>query len=609
MRRRLRAAVQFLLAEPAMQGAGDLDRLLRIIVVAKANSDRMYAASSTAAELGRWAGVGASSIDQALARQRAAGTLITRQRRAATGVIGLDVGIPAMIDARRAGDLRHPLALQRRELAVLLRLLEVLFAPGWRHADRAATPGGVLVGRTGRGAATDRLGLLLLALEARSDGTVRLCGGRVDQRRGRSAVTLARLLGCTPDGAAKVLTRLQQHGALELIRRATKSGLLGRGGIRIPVVAAGPSVPRAVPRPDTKGCDDRPGAATRGTTPPQGASSQVSPSGAAAVRAIAERSAAEDLHAPHAVAADVPETDEVVEGFSGEAENGVLTVAGGARAHARIPAPQGGRSDERCPGEPSGALRAENPMSNRSSSVGPGRALIAPAGLVTAPVREVLAEIAPLVDRLDERERRVASQAVARVLRVRASADLIDHLVARLAPMSFDGPPEDRGVIRSPLAWFLSQLPQVTVCGECGRTLHGAPGHFGNCDHCAAGPAAAATGVCPGCGRYAEIFAMGECAGCEHESAITASSDRAVRRAATAGAAPREAAEVAAAVRRAAAEAAEAAEAAGAQPAFVRLAARLAADTFALPTQSPGRHLRMVAPASGSERGEPLAFR
>ncbi|MFB8291288.1 hypothetical protein [Kitasatospora purpeofusca] len=597
MRRRLRTAVHYLLAEPEMQGAGDLDRLLRIIVVAKANSQRMCAASSTAAELGRWAGVGASSIDQALARQRKAGTLVSRQRRGVAGVIGLDVGVPAMIGAKRSGDLRHPLTLQRRELAVFLRLLEVLFAPGWRHADRPDTPGGVLAERRGRGAATDRLALLLLALEARSDGSVRMCGGRIDERRGRSAATLARLLGCTPDGAAKVLGRLQQHGAIELVRRSTRSGLLGRGRILVPAVVG--ASPLSVVAPHGPTPTERPGSADREIPARQAAKSQARRARTAVGPLIAHQPAAADLHAPHAASAVVPESAEVSGGNSGEAEIGVPAVAGGARARARVPAPRVSAGDERSAGEPLDALRAENCQPSRSSSStetrrGPGRTV----ELTSAPVLSVMAEIAPLVDRLDPREHRVAAQAITRVLRVRTAADLGRHLVARLAPMSFDGPRDDRGVIKSPLAWLLSQLPQVTACGNCGRTFHGSPSHFGTCDQCAAGPSAGAVhGICPGCGRRGELFAGGDCAGCEHESAVTAAAELAVQRALRSGATARDATESGASVRRAAAAAAEAAAAAGAHPAFARLAARLAADTHGLPGL-PAPRSRMVASAS-----------
>ncbi|MGW7594334.1 hypothetical protein ACWGK9_35125, partial [Streptomyces rubiginosohelvolus] len=103
------------------------------------------------------------------------------------------------------GGAGHPLNLSKKEYATLLRLVEAVMAPGWKHRDGRVTPAGLIGARTGRGAATDRLALLLLALEARETGRVRQCGGVVDSKRGRAAVTVARLLGCSASAGERVL--------------------------------------------------------------------------------------------------------------------------------------------------------------------------------------------------------------------------------------------------------------------------------------------------------------------------------------------------------------------------------------------------------------------
>ncbi|MEV7928591.1 hypothetical protein [Kitasatospora sp. NPDC088779] len=339
MRLRLRAAVHAVLRSPTTTRLNDTDRLLRIVTIAKAELARTCATTSAAPELARWLGVSASAVHQSLARQRAASTLVTRQRfREAGTVQGLLVGVPEQIAALRAGDRLHPLALDRPALATLLRLIERLFGPGWHHRDGRETPPGLLASRTGRGAPTDRLALLLLVLEARPDGRVRLCSGRVC-KRGRAAATLARLLGnnCTPAGAAGVLQRLQSADTIRLVRWATRSQLHQRSAIVVPNVVEDWATLKAARRRASVSQGTTGAAVTRprrrsAATPPQ-----VAGPGLPGSAEFAENCAGEALHASHAGHRGSPGQADVADGVSGEAETGAPTIAGGARAHARKP--------------------------------------------------------------------------------------------------------------------------------------------------------------------------------------------------------------------------------------------------------------------------------
>ncbi|MFI7103225.1 hypothetical protein ACIBK8_28195 [Streptomyces sp. NPDC050161] len=120
----------------------------------------------------------------------------------------------------------HPLNLAKQEFATLLRLLEAVMAPGWTRRDGRVTPAGLLGTRTDRGAATDRLALLLLVLEARESGRVRQCGGAVGTKRGRAAA-VARLLGCTASAGghrAAAAPGGESHGVREGARVGSVPG-------------------------------------------------------------------------------------------------------------------------------------------------------------------------------------------------------------------------------------------------------------------------------------------------------------------------------------------------------------------------------------------------
>ncbi|MFE1776018.1 hypothetical protein [Streptomyces sp. NPDC059008] len=239
MRTRLLGAVRALVTVPALASASDAARLASVVLTAKATIRDGYRTVIWAEELGRWLGVSQSQVAHTvLPELRRAGVLGSKVVTNAAGhTTGLECWVVPMYRAQQAGDRRHALALSRVELAVLLRLCEVLFGPGWAPKDREPVPAGLLAGRRGRGAATDRLGLLLMVLSTGSAGWLQLCPGAVDMSRGRPAATVARLLGCSPAGGAKVLSRLQKQGVAEVVRRETASGLSGKSRVRLVPVA------------------------------------------------------------------------------------------------------------------------------------------------------------------------------------------------------------------------------------------------------------------------------------------------------------------------------------------------------------------------------------
>ena len=240
MRTRLLAAVRALLSDPGLKGADDPVRLAAVVLMAKAKVATDYSARITATELGRWIGLKKSRVAHHVVPElRERGVLGSNETTNAAGwMTGLECWVVPMYRAQHGGDRRHALALSKVELIVLLKLIEALFAPGWTHEGGRVTPAGMLADRTGRGAATDRLGLLLMVLSSNSKGWLQLCSGSVDTERGRPAATVARLLGCSPAAGAKVLSRLEeQQDVLSVDRRETASGLHARSRVRLLPVA------------------------------------------------------------------------------------------------------------------------------------------------------------------------------------------------------------------------------------------------------------------------------------------------------------------------------------------------------------------------------------
>ncbi|WP_158714223.1 hypothetical protein [Kitasatospora aureofaciens] len=471
MRQRLVAAVQAAIGGGA-SGLPDTDRLLRVVTIAKAELARNCATSSTAAELGRWLGVSASAVQQSLTRQRQAGTIVTRPRVADNGrVVGLFVGVPEQIAAHGGRDASHPLFLDRATLATFLRVLEYLFAPGWRHADGTVTQPGLLADQKGKGAPSARLAMLLLTLQAGANGRVRLCGGRVDSR-GRPAATLARLLGgrWTSAGAAGVLRRLQSCDAICLIRARTRSGLRNRSRIVIRDVAA-----HWRPARSTCAANAAPDRPLRRRHSP--ASSLATGSDARRRPGDADNAAAGHLHASHAqVAGDGSEAD-VAGGFSGAAEMGVPAVAGGARARASDRRSRAGA----LPGLE--AFAGEDRVLPEPELPAQGLRKRAPKLLLSETVHRVLREVPLLLARMNPWEQREVARAAGAA--VWAADGDVDRVVRRLRLRY--GTAEN---ITSPYGW-------LTKRGLVNRSDCGQPG-------CESGTEVATGARCVPCGYIAE---------------------------------------------------------------------------------------------------------
>ena len=332
MRMRLLAAVQALLADPAVAGLKDAARLAAVVLYAKSRAPQGREddnqTSIWGAELGRWLGMKVSTVHhQVLPPLRVSGALRTRVVTDAEGhPTGLDCLVMPLWTARKRGGLSDPLALSRAELATLLRLIEALFGPGWTPKGKEPIPPGLLAGRTGRGAATDRLGLLLMVLTTRASGGLQLCGGSVKAREGRGAATLARLLGCSPSGARKVLARLTEVGVVTRQRRATTTRMNGSGKVMLlPVARAHGRVPEVVQDPGAV-LSQRSGGAVgdHASREAAGAPGTSGPShaGGAAGPGDLERPGGAELHAGHASVVTPVFPQQLSCGFSGEGRGG-----------------------------------------------------------------------------------------------------------------------------------------------------------------------------------------------------------------------------------------------------------------------------------------------
>ncbi|MFE5200973.1 hypothetical protein ACFQ93_46125 [Streptomyces sp. NPDC056601] len=480
MRGRLLAAVRALVASPALAGVSAGARLASVVLTAKAKVRDDYETSIWAAELGRWLGVSQSTVAHTvLPELRRAGMLGSKVATNAFGhATGLECWVVPMYQAQKAGDRRHALALSRSELAVLLSLIEVLFGPGWAPKDKAPVPAGLLAGRTGRGAATDRLGLLLMVLTTGSAGWLQLCPGAVDTDRGRPAATVARLLGCTAAAGAKVLKRLQEHGVADVVRQETGSGLHARSRVRlVPVAEAHGVAVREARRAASAAFSDLAVTASgdlesceTGETPVM---TGVEGVGQGEIAGSADLAATAQHHALHA---------------SVVTPDGSLALSGGFSGEGR--GRSGDLPDRACVREDGGPLRGEQPKKSAvvegvKSGRGPvagapvrivdgagqgrqqrGRVPLPPEDLraVLAPVDLVWARLdRPAARRLVEAATRSELEQVAGFAgRTDASKVLADRLTRRLEDqMRLYGP------IKDPVGWLIGRgLPQRQLCAE-----------------------------------------------------------------------------------------------------------------------------------------------
>ncbi|MGV4985812.1 GIY-YIG nuclease family protein [Streptomyces sp. NRAIS4] len=235
-RLRLGRAVRVLLDAPGLMNASDPVRLA-VLVLAARTPWATGLVETTSRDLGQWLGLSVSHMQSVvLPGLRHSGAVATRTL---TGISGEDRSLECEVLPLRTaqGVAGHPLALSPEDLTTWQLLMEALMSPAPPRGGMR-TAAGLLNGRTGRGASTDRLALLLLVLEAAATGRVRLCGGPVDTHRGRAAATLARLLGCGLPGAERVLKRLETAGLVQRPRRKTASGLYSRTRLVVPAIAA-----------------------------------------------------------------------------------------------------------------------------------------------------------------------------------------------------------------------------------------------------------------------------------------------------------------------------------------------------------------------------------
>ncbi len=430
-RARLAGAVRTLLDVPGLENAPDPVRLAVLLLTSR-TPEGTGVVKIRAGELGRWLGLSASRVRSAVVpglRRSGAVAVAT-----ATGEFGEDTGLECRVLPLWAarGVVGHPLALTRPELATLLRLMEALMAPGWTHRDGSVTPAGLLADRAGRGAATARLALLLLVLEATPTGRVRLCGGVVDADYGRPAVTLARLLGCTNSRAARVLGQLEQAGLVERPRRATASGLRHRSRLVIPAVMAAhggtssPASGRAAGA--VKPVFSDPAVPVQGSEPSTpGEKPQVMATPGPEEAGVADPADTAHLHSDHTPVVTEVEGVKVNGGFSGEAASGSC------------------RRPERVCAREEDALCAEPPTPSPLSRS------------MTCQVPQVAALLAAIVPGVNAWQRGRLDKLVAGLLADgEDDAMIVARLRARLAPLATGNPARPYRFRRDGLSWALT---------------------------------------------------------------------------------------------------------------------------------------------------------
>ncbi|MGW2599996.1 hypothetical protein [Streptomyces klenkii] len=476
-RARLGGAVRTLLDLDGLDGAPDAVRLAVLVLASRTPSETGVVEIRTS-ELGRWLGLSASyTASNVVPVLRRSGVVSVET---AEGDYGQDDGLRCkVLPLWGAQDVAgHPLNLAKKEYATLWRLVQAVMAPGWAHRDGSVTPAGLIGMRTGRGAATDRLALLLLVLEARETGRVRQCGGTVDTKRGRAAATVARLLGCTASAGERVLERLEDRGLVLRVRLRTGSGLAARSRLMVPAVAAahGRTVADDVQEDRAEalepGFSDPDVAAGPVETPETQTEPQVNGLPVTDEAAVAEPDVAAALHTdhPHLVTPVVPL--QLSGGFSGEGRGGSGDRPD--RACVREDGPLRGEQREKSPvGE--GMNSGRGPVAGAPVRVvdgaGQGRQQRRRVPLPPEELRVALAPVDLVWARLERPAARRLVEAAARseLKRVEGFAGrtdapqvLADRLVRRLDEQLLA-----RAPITDPVGWLLARaLPQRQQCGD-----------------------------------------------------------------------------------------------------------------------------------------------
>ncbi|MFE9700541.1 hypothetical protein [Streptomyces sp. NPDC006270] len=494
-RARLGGAVRALLDVDGMDGAVDAVRLAVLVLASRTPSESGVVEIRTS-ELGRWIGVSASYMaSDVLPELRRSGVVSVET---AEGDYGQDDGLKCKVlplwEAQSV--LGHPLRLDKKEYVTLKRLMEAVMGPGWKHRDGRVSPAGLIGTRTGRGAATDRLALLLLVLETRATGRVRLCGGSVDTKRGRAAATLARLMGCTAAAAAGILGRLEDRELVFRVRLQTASRLANRSRLLVPAVAAahgrsGADVVREDRAEALEPVFSERGVAAGGSEHSQSETDpQVNGMSVADEADVAEPHVAATLHTDHPPLLTPGSSLSLSDGFSGYGRGGSGDLPD--RACEREDQAVDGNAGARLTlveGE-GGPLRGEKPKKSPVVEGGKdGRGLVAGGSVrvlegegqgrqqqgrvalpsldlraVLAPVKLVWARLErPTVRRLVEAAARAE---LARVVGFAGPADapqiLADRLAQRLENQTRLG-----GPITDPVGWLIGRaLPQRQLCAE-----------------------------------------------------------------------------------------------------------------------------------------------
>ncbi|MGW3652477.1 hypothetical protein [Streptomyces sp. NPDC000878] len=493
-RARLVAAVRTLLDSDGLEGASDAVRLTVLVLTSRTPSESGVVEIRTP-ELARWLGLSASYVaSEVIPGLRRSGLVSVRT---AEGEFGQDAGLECRVLPLWAayGVVGHPLALEKKELAVMLRLLEAVMAPGWAHRDGTVTPAGLLGPRTGRGAATDRLALLLLVLESRENGRVRQCGGTVDTQRGRAAATVARLLGCKASAGERVLERLEERGLVARVRVRTASKLRHRTRLVVPAVAIAQGRDGIADAredrlkvPESGFFSDPDVAAGASEVSQPLSQSQVSDVLVAGGTDVADPDLAATLHTDHPPVGTPGRSPSVSLGFSGEGRGGTSgrpERAGTCEDQAPDPAaaeqlldggdgdPLRGEQHEKSPSisDVGNCGPVDGTSVRAGNDAGQGRQQQGRVALPPKDLRVILEPVRTVWERLERRGARKLVESAARTElrrvegfagRADAPQVLADRLARRLDEQMRLGAP-----ITNPVGWLVSRaLPQRQQCGE-----------------------------------------------------------------------------------------------------------------------------------------------